>query len=236
MYKCFLLVCLSVQLSIANAGCLSGDQLKDLALKQTEYLLDKVPPAFAHAHQANKIQIMTLNVESDQCQARLKITLPQDELNEANAILDAQPAKKIMLAAQGQGLPTSTSSEAIFELNKVSLAVAEADQLQTGQLGRLRASIELMYALITQTRAALKPAQINEIAWSTQDTQQVTDACADKQSVAFCSCLANKYAEIISPEQMDYIDYIEANPYALATGVNQQFEALKKSASNACQG
>lgn len=220
--------------SIANAGCLSEQQLIELNNRETQYLSEKIPPAFRYALAEKAISIGMESVAGEGCQAKLVVNLPQADIDEATAVLDAQPAKKIMLSAQGYALPQATKNEAIFTVDAEKLTVANADIPQTAPLGKLRASIELMYAFITQKRSVVSDMQTNNTPWPEALTAQVVASCSS--TTVDCHCIAAQYALSIPEEQMTYIQSNAENPYAMATGANQGFEAIKQKAKDACKG
>lgn len=230
----FLLAVLNVH--VVFAGCLSENQLQQLTEKETSYLSQKIPPAFKHALTDKTVKLVIETVEGPDCQAKLVLTLPQAEIDEANAVLDAQPAKKIMLGAQGYQLPQDMINEAIFTVDASSLAIPNADTLQTAQLGKLRASVELMYSFITQKRAEVSETQINTTPWPEALTQRLVIGCSKKQTATACSCVADQYALKIPARKMEYILSNEENPYAMATGANQGFETIKQSIASVCKG
>ncbi|HSR02945.1 MAG TPA: hypothetical protein VLM20_09140, partial [Methylophilaceae bacterium] len=141
MFKITTLLIFLLQASFVFANCLSDEQIKQLEKQEIDYLSEKIPPAFKHGLASNIIKIAIQKVDSD-CKARLTVELPQSDLEEANAVLDAQPAKKIMLGAQGYTLPQKTMHEAIFNVKDDKITITEADILQTAPLGKLRASLE----------------------------------------------------------------------------------------------
>jgi hypothetical protein len=222
--------------SFAFAGCLSNSQLTQLTQTETNYLIQQIPPAFKHAVQAGEVTIALEPVDGDACQAKLMVNVPQADIDEANAVLDAQPAKKIMLSAQGYGLPEGTQHEAVFTVDANTLAITNADILQTAPLGKLRASLELMYAFITQKRAEVSDTQKNTKPWPDETKQLVVSSCSARQNPSVCTCIAEQYALTIPSEQMEYVQYIRNNPYALATGANQGFETIKQKAESVCKG
>ena len=235
MLKITTFLILLIQASFVFASCLSDDQIKQLEKQEIEYLSQKIPPAFKHGLSSNSIKLAIEKVDSD-CKARLIVELPQSDIDEANAVLDAQPAKKIMLGAQGYVLPQETKHEAIFNVKDDKITITEADILQTAPLGKLRASLELMYAFLTQKRAEVTSIQTNDKAWPKEITQQEIADCSANQPGADCACIANEYASKIPANQMEYIQYIRTNPYALAMGSSQAYEEIKLQASKACAG
>ena len=235
--KKYMLLLLSAYTLSANAGCLDATALTQLEQTETAYLSSKIPPAFKHGVMAGEIQVKVLPDETkDACAAILKVTVPAADIQEANRVLDAQPAKKIMLAAQGYSVPEQTSNQASFAVDPSTLKVSDADYLQTAALGKLRASLELMYAFITQKRAAIQTDQQNTEAWPAEIKTAVINTCTKKQTQAQCECMADEYAKKIPAKQMEYIESINTNPYAVATGANTGFDALKKQALQTCAG
>lgn len=229
----FVLTMLNV--STVFAGCLSDSQLTQLTEKETRYLSQKIPPAFKHALADKTVKVAVEAVEGEGCQAKLVLTLPQADIDEANAVLDAQPAKKIMLSAQGYALPQETLNTASFTVTPASLEIPNADILQTAPFGKLRASVELMYSFITQKRSNLSDAQTNEAPWPEALTAQVVASCVSKAKTVDCSCVAKQYALSIPARQMEYILSNEENPYAIGAGANQGFKSIKQKASSMCK-
>lgn len=219
------------------AACLSDAQLAQLAQQETNYLSQKVPPVFKHALQKQAVSVVVKPLDVvDGCRAKLLVNVPQVDIDEANAFLDTQPAQKIMLNAQGYALPQTTSLEADFNVDVARLQVASADVLQTSSLGKLRASVELMYAFLTQKRAEIMQGQHNAEPWPAEAKQKVVSSCSAKQSERVCTCMADQYALIIPANQMEYIQYVRENPYALATGAGQSFDRIYKNAELVCKG
>lgn len=235
MLRLFIFVFSILNASVVLAACLSSSQLNELSEKETDYLSQKIPPAFKHALEANEVSVGVEAVKGEDCLARLVVKVPQAHIDEANAVLDGQPAKKIMLGAQGYELPQKMMNEATFNVDANSLAIANADILQTAPFGKLRASLELMYAFITQKRADVTGDQQNTTPWPSALMQQVATSCKDSVSTSVCACIAEQYATKLTPHQMEYIQYIRENPYALATGANNGFEIVKRNAESVCK-
>jgi len=230
----FVLMCAS---ATVFAACLSDVQLTHLEQQEINYLTQKVPPVFKHALQTKAVSVIVKPVDVvDGCIAKLVVIVPQVDVDEANAFLDRQPAQKIMLNAQGYALPQTTSLEAEFNVDVAQLQVASNDFLQTTSLGKLRASIELMFAFLTQMRAEIFQGQHNAEPWPAEAKQKVISSCSASQSERFCTCMADQYALIMSANQMEYIQYVRENPYALATGAVQSFDRIYKNAELVCKG
>lgn len=236
MIKTSVFLLFACQATGTFAACLSNDQLSQLTQNEVSYLTQKIPPVFKHTLQANQIKVAVEAVDGDSCKANLMVKLPQADVDEAQSILDAEPAKKIMLSAQGYALPQGTQHQANFTVDADSLAIADADVLQTAPLGKLRASLELMYAFLTQKRAEVTPTQSNTAAWPNEVRQQELANCGANQTTAVCECIVNQYALKIPANQMEYIQYIRTNPYALALGADQAYEEVKQNAVSFCAG
>jgi hypothetical protein len=223
------------------AACLSPAQLATLAQNEQAYLLNRIPPAFAHAVQDQQVVLNVTEVNADTCTAMLALSVPAEHLEEAKAVLDADPAKKIMLSAQGYAIPSVTSLQAVFKVAPDTLAIPSSEILQTAELGQLRASVEMMYSLMTQSRANKIETTSNATPWSAAYQQANTKQCAEKwvsQSgqdiTTACACRVKELSAQVSERQMDYIDYVRSNPYAMATGSSQDFANLEKQAHLAC--
>jgi hypothetical protein len=236
MIKTSIFLLLICQVSSAFATCLSDSQLDQLAQAEVGYLTQKIPPVFKHTLAEKKIKVEIQALAGDDCKAKLVIQLPQADVDEANAFLEGQPAKKIMLSAQGYALPQGTDHEAIFNVDVNQLTITDADILQTAPMGKLRASVELMYAFLTQKRAELTPAQGNDAPWPDEIKQQELAHCSTNKAISACGCIVDQYALKIPAQQMEYIQYIRTNPYALAMGADQVYEEMKQNAASACAG
>jgi len=239
MLKTIAGVLLFVASGLSNAACLSEAQLAKLNQQETDYLLGRIPPAFAHALADKKITISTKHASDAPCAATASITLPESELAEANQILDADIAKKIMLSAQGYGLPASTTVEATYQVDANTLTILPPEILQTAPLGNLRASVELMYATLTQARAKLSEPLQNNTPWQAVYKTQHIQKCsqnmtANSEVSQACSCQADGLEKAVSERQMDYLDYIKSNPYALATGSNRTYEQWLAKLNDQC--
>lgn len=217
------------------AGCLSDSQLQQLTEKESRYLSQQIPPAFKHALVDKAVKLDVQAAVGEGCHAKLVLTLPQADIDEANAVLDAQPAKKIMLGAQGYALPQEVINTATFTVDPASLEIPNVDILQTAPYGKLRASVELMYSFISQKRSNISEAQTNETPWPEALTTQVVSSCDSATKAVDCTCVAKQYAMRIPARQMEYILSNEENPYAMGAGANQGFKTIKQKASSVCK-
>lgn len=226
---------------LSDAACLNTTQLETLQQNEQNYLLNRIPPAFTHAVNDQLVTLKVTEKQDEPCTALLTLSLPAAHLDEANAVLDAEPAKKIMLAAQGYAIPSTTQIEAAFRVTPANLEIPSGEILQTAALGQLRASVEMMYSLITQARANLAENAQNTTPWSTAYQQANAQRCTEKytaqtgqDTVAACACQAKTLAAHVSERQMAYIDYVRSNPYAMATGSSQYFARLESKTKSDC--
>ena len=223
----------------AQAACLDSNALQKLSNNEIEYMLGRIPPAFSAAVADKKIDFKMDVAEASACQVNFKVTLPETDVREANLILEADPAKKIILFSQGYVLPDTTTLNATFTVDPVSLQASHADTLQSGELGKLRASIEMMYAMLTQQRANIDEKMQNSQPWSAEFRQQQLAKCTKQfasiqQAATGCECQINKTSEIASERQMRYVEYVDSNPYAQATGASKNFAAVKNQIQSGC--
>lgn len=233
--------CIAMTLGVpaAGAACLDPQSLETLRRQETDYLLGRVPPAFRHAVEDGKLHLAMAAAEGEGCRARVTFTLPSDELADAARILDADPAKRIMLASQGYGLPETASPAAEFTVDPANLAVSHQDTLQVAALGRLRASVELMYATLSQARAAIDEHATNAAPWGSTFRERQVQGCVERMSAdgeagAACTCKVDALAAAISERQMEYQLYVRSNPYAKATGAGRTFAALEQRVEQRC--
>jgi len=226
---------------LSDAACLSASQLNLLAQNEQTFLLNRIPPAFAHAVSDQQVKFNVTEASADSCTAVLALSVPAQHLDEANAVLDADPAKKIMLSAQGYVIPRTTNIEATFKVDPATLHIPAIETLQTSALGQLRASVEMLYSLITQSRANITDSTKNATPWSATYQQASVNRCTEKlvaqagQEIATaCACRVNQLSAQVSERQMAYIDYVRSNPYAVATGSSQHYVSLESQANSAC--
>lgn len=218
----------------ANAACLNEANLQKIGQAEMAYMLGRIPPAFADAVADKKITLMTSAADPTACQANVLITLPQEDITEANALLERDPAKKIILFSQGYALPDATKLTATFNVANDTLEVAHQDTLHTAELGKLRASVEMMYAMLTQARANVENNSRNDKPWSQAYSAQYLSSCKKQAHAVNCECQMQKIAKIVTERQMRYVDYIHSNPYAHGTGAGKSVAALKRTIDDSC--
>lgn len=223
----------------AQAACLNETALQQVAQNEMNYMLGRIPPAFADAVADKTVTLKALSADTQPCSAKIEMTVPEQDVKEANEILARDPAKKIILFSQGYTLPETTQLSALFKLDEKTLEVAHQDTLHSAELGKLRASVEMMYAMITQARADIDPQSRNSTAWSKAFSQQQVANCNKTFSsgpnvAAGCNCQVTKLTEVVSEKQMRYVDYINSNPYAQGTGSGKNFAEIKRNIDASC--
>ncbi|HEU4708210.1 MAG TPA: hypothetical protein VFS17_02765 [Methylophilaceae bacterium] len=220
--------------------CLTAEKLERLQLDETAYMLDRIPPAFKHAYEDQLIKLQMASSEPEEngsCSATLNMSLPTDDINEAQQLLEKDPAKRIVLFSQGYTLPETPQLSASFKVDPESLEIARQDTLQTSELGKLRASVEMMYALLTQARTA---AEDNPKPWTTGFIKDVVEACVghhqdQSDALPACQCQADALSKHYAERTMENILYVQSNPYAQATGAIESFGKLRSEINQACK-
>lgn len=218
--------------------CLTPEKLTQLRQAETDYMLGRIPPAFKHAYEDQQIKLQMALGESAQdgsCSASLTINLPTQDIQEAQQLLEKDPAKRILLFSQGYALPETPQMSASFKVNPETLAVAQQDTLQTNELGKLRASVEMMYAMLSQSRTAAEEGG-NAKPWSAAFTNEVVEACVQGQGKAqeACKCRADGLSKHYGERTMENILYVQSNPYAEATGATASFSKLQSEITRQC--
>lgn len=206
--------------------------------KELSYLEGRIPPAFRHAVEDKLFQLST--TITDDCHVHMQANIDQSALREANQSLDENPAKRIMLASQGYALPDNATIQYEFNVDE-TLQPLHADKLQTSALGKARASIEMVYTILTQNRATnISETLTNNHPWSNVYKERFINQCSLLQnginvSRMVCMCRAKALEEHVNERQMEHIDYIRSNPYAKATGADKGFSALEQKILLSCQ-
>ena len=220
-------------------ACDDPSVMKQLTAIETEKLLSNAP-TFKQAWQDKAITIQFNNgkAEGGQCIASLRVNLPQIDLDEANQHLDQNPAKRILIAAQGYSVPDSTIIEVPFSYQIVD-GKASPHQPNTPELKALHNNIEYTYQLLAQLRIHVDENTINQTAWSKVELDDSTKRCLNNKSLKskeanFCSCRTEKLSKAISAKQMELINYIETQPFSVATGSMNGFNKLNEKISDSC--
>lgn len=216
------------------AACADDATLKKVNEKELQYMLNRVPPAFSQAVEDAQITYQHAVADAQTCEVTLTVVFPESHLQEAQSALDADLSKKILLAAQGYSLPEKTKVSATYSLNIENLSAKPQETLQSGALGKLRASVEMMYSLITQKRLNnLTEKTITN--WSTQALEKAMNGCQTMDKTkSLCDCKLQFYAKSISPRDYENLLYSQSNPYAFASTKNAYLSQLAETSEKNC--
>ncbi|HEY8118700.1 MAG TPA: hypothetical protein VIE91_05625 [Methylophilaceae bacterium] len=237
----FLLALTSTQ--AVAAPCLSTEGLAQLEKTEATYMLERIPPAFKHAYNDQRIKLEVIAKEPSDTggyEAIMNMSLPMDDLNEAHEILDKDPAKQILLFSQGYSLPDQPRLSASFKVNPQTLGIAHQDMLQVNALGKLHASVEMMYALLSQARAVTGTDASNNTPWSPTFTAKMIETCVEslpgqEKAQEACGCRATELSKHYGERTMENILYVESNPFAEATGATAGFSQLQSEVNRQCK-
>ena len=218
----------------AHAECVDDATLKKVNEKELQYMLNRVPPAFSHAVEDAQITYQHTVADAQTSDVTLTVTFPESHLQEAHSALDADLSKKILLAAQGYSLPEKNNVSATYSLNFKTLSANPQETLQSGALGKLRASVEMMYSLITQKRLnAVTEKPITT--WSTQALEKAMNGCqTPDKTKSLCDCKVQFYAKSIAPRDYENLLYSQSNPYAFASTNNAYLSQLAETSEKNC--
>ena len=235
MIKIMIAFAFTLTFSLTSLACQDAKLMSNIIEAETNQLL-KNAPTFKHAFEDKNIQLNLIEPVLTQgiCQAKLTITLPKADLDEANQYLDEQPAKKILLGAQGYAIPEQEKNEVLYFYQNQQHLKPNNDH--NTQLKSLYSNIEYTYQLLAQLRIHLDEKSTNSITWPLEQTQQSMKACiaTKKLSDDQCQCRVKKLSAVISPRKMELIHFIESQPYSVATGALNAYLQLSKSINESC--
>jgi hypothetical protein len=219
------------------SACDSTEIRQQLTKIESEVLL-KNAPTFKQAWDAGAIKLTWSDskAQSDHCVAQMSLSLPEVDLQEANAFLEQNPAKRILSAAQGYSVPDPATQQVEFVYH-VDNGKVQQDNQRNFALRQLHSNIEYTYQLLAQTRIAVTPTQTNSVAWPDSLKKEEINQCLDngKISQAACDCRVVELEKRISPQQKVLIDFIRQHPYSVATGAMDSYMSLSKQVDEACK-
>lgn len=222
---------LATQLFFTQAvfACDTASLIPIFQTNETKTLLENAP-TFKHAWQ-DKTILLSLQADPNQaCNLMMQLNIPQQDIDEAKQHLDANPAKRILLAAQGYALPESNQQQLTIALNQQGELTENNPALK-----QLHSNLEYMYQLLAQLRTEILPNQTNTTAWPNAQKQTLLDECNAKHSNdSGCNCRLNAFEKTINPKQMELITFIEQQPYSKATGALASFVAFDKQTRFSC--
>ena len=235
-------LCWFFSTGLASAGCIGTERLTQLEGQEMAYMLGRIPPAFRHAVEDHKISLqmqVDASGTSAPCSVKETLTIPQEDISEAARLLESDPAKRILLFSQGYSLPTEPKLIANFTVDPQSLQITHQDTLQVGELGKLRASVEMMYAMLSQARAETAKSAPSGQSWRSSFKLKTTETCKDKfrskgEVQRACDCRSTELEKLYSERSMDHLDYVLSNPYAKATGAAREYSAQQETIHKTC--
>lgn len=227
-------------------ACLDQGALTQLKTAELTYLVSRNVPTMTHALQDNIFTIqVTQGEDATDCHAVITYQLPETDITEANQILNNSPGKRIMLAGQGYQLPETNQIRAnvkvnVSKINSTQLSFDHEDVLQSAPLGRNRASVELMYATLIQSRAIVMTNTLNTQPWpyeliEVQKSTCKTNYSSDAPMSEACDCRVRSLSERLSPRQLSYIQYLASDPYSSATGALASYNSLSEQINFSCK-
>lgn len=234
----FFYACLWIASTAFAADCAMG--LDKVRAIETSQLLRNAP-SFHHGWEDGLIKLDftdATTVAGNDCKATMHLELPQRDLDEVNAHLEQNPAKRILLEAQGYHIPDNRiiQSEYFYHLAEP----VTANNASNSGLNELHHNLEYMYQSLAQLRAEVVAEASNNLPWSAKlrETQEMTCEeslhanAGDLQQA--CSCRIQNLAAKIAPRQMELIDFILEQPFATATGALISYTELSKNINFQC--
>lgn len=227
-------------LNAANAACGDANLIAEIKTIETNKLLENAP-TFRHAWDDKAIELAfsAAQPSGEQCVATMQISLPQQDLDEVNAHLNENPAKRILLGAQGYTIPENSVNKLEYfyqiEANKV-----KPNNAQNQALNSLHSSLEYMYQTLAQQRIVLKKDVKNTIKWPEASIKSEKAMCMNTlQAPALdladaCSCRIEALSQVLSPRQLELVTFIKDQPYSAATGVLNSYQSASNEINQAC--
>ena len=226
--------------SLPVSACDAAKTDQALLANESKALLDNAP-TFRHGWQDGKITLRFdhLRSEGDHCAAGMHLTLPQQDLDDVNAYLDRNPAKRILLGAQGYAIPEQRNIDLDYRYTAqgASVTAANDDNLP---LKNLHHSIEFMYQLLAQIRAEVSADAHNDKPWPAAARTAAAESCAASLSAdgkpveTACQCRVEGLQQHLDARQQELVDYLQNQPYATATGALNSYFALSSAINHRC--
>lgn len=239
MFKSLSFLTIFLTLMNQSVACNSQANLNNIYAQESEKLLQNAP-SFKQGWESKTIRLQVSKHGADQenCVANLTLTIPQQDIDEVNAFLAQNPAKRILLAAQGYQVlnDTNTSVDYFYQVHDGEIV----DKNKLNQtLSQFHSSIEYMYQQLAQIRATVPSDSKNTIQWSAKTLEDATNTCLNTtfftdNTNSNCACRVKKLTQIISPKQMELINFIETQPYAIAAGALSSYYEHSHAINDAC--
>lgn len=223
-----------------GAYACDGPQVASQLHRLESSKLLKNPTAFAHGWQDGDITLKFAELSgTGNCTATMQLNLPQRDLDEVNAHLDQNPAKRILLGAQGYQVPESTVVKLPYQFTLENGRIASHNEGNKA-LSDLHSSLQFMYQLLTQLRAEVKADNQNTTPWpdktKTQWLTQCQQAFANNAANAGtgCDCKVESLAKTYTERQMELIADLQSHPYSATSAALIRFKELDKSINKSC--
>ncbi|MDP3777956.1 hypothetical protein [Methylotenera sp.] len=226
-------------ISFNNAyACLDDKAILQLKANEEAHLISRNVATMTDAIEDKLLSVQVKQLD-DTCGVTITYSLPDEDIAEANKLLDSNPAKRIMLAGQGYVLPTETTLIANAGVNLNPLSIKHQDILQSADLGRNRASVELLYATLAQTRAVIIPNTKNTEPWPMSLMDQEKSLCESQytsdSNQSACTCKTDAISKKVSPRQLRYIKYLQNDPYSSTTSALAIYRDLSEQVNFECK-
>lgn len=232
-------LCYGIFLLILSGPGFACDDLNALYETVSAKLFEN-GPAFKHGWEDKAIQLSFSDSKttSTGCVATMQLILPRQDLDEVNADLNANPAKRIQLAAQGYEVPQMVNRvEYHYQMVDGQVKpLANANHALTN----LYHNVEYLYQSLSQQRVALKKGIKNTTPWDDKLKQSEMGHCKANYTVMIgnldfaCTCRIDNLSRIMSPRQIELVHFIESKPYSVATGALKAYSHTSKEINEDC--
>lgn len=222
-----------------GAYACDGPQIASQLYSLESSVLFKNPTAFAHGWQDGDITLKFTDLSgAENCTATMQLNLPQRDLDEVYAHLDQNPAKRILLGAQGYQVPESIMVKLTYHFAVENGQVASRNE-DNKALSDLHSSLQFMYQLLTQLRAEVTADSQNTSPWPDNTRMQWLSQCQqafENNAVAStgCDCKVENLAKTYTARQMELIEDLQSHPYSATSAALIRFKQLDKSINKSC--
>ncbi len=104
------------------------------------------------------------------------------------------------------------------------------------ELKSLYSNVEYTYQLLAQLRINVEELPKNTIAWSHDQTKNEFLSCMKTKAYSElqCHCRVSKLSDSLSPRKMELINFIQSQPYSVATGAMNSYLQFSKNINESC--
>jgi len=225
--------------TLSAQACDSAQAVDELRAIESTKLLQH-PLAFSHGWQDGEIRLSVMqgNRNTDGlCTAMLKLEIPQRDLDMVNAHLDQNPAKRILLGAQGYSVPPAPMFEVPFNFTLENGKVMPKND-ENRPLDDMHHSLEFMYQLLTQLGAEISAPDNNLQPWPEAVRESELKVCqaslAASDTATACSCRTQALEANYKARQMALIGYLQSHPYSTTSKAVVSFNTLSNDINKRC--